>query len=60
MRLGAFLINTGHHLKSWRHPQAQADAGVNIRHYVDTAQPPENLGRPRPASRHSGRKAGEK
>ena len=41
MRLGTFLINTGHHVTSWRHPQAQADAGVNIRHYAEIARTAE-------------------
>src|SRR5262249_45812338 len=38
MRLGAFFNPTGHHVASWRHPDAQADAGVNFRHYVELAQ----------------------
>ena len=28
MRLGAFFNPTGHHVASWRHPDAQAAAGV--------------------------------
>ncbi|MEG1735550.1 MAG: nitrilotriacetate monooxygenase, partial [Comamonas sp.] len=38
IKLGAFLMQTGHHIAGWRHPQAQADAGVNFRHYVQLAQ----------------------
>ena len=41
MRLGAFLMPTGHHVASWRHPQADADAGINFRHYVGMAQAAE-------------------
>ncbi|MEY4091330.1 MAG: hypothetical protein RLZZ496_512, partial [Pseudomonadota bacterium] len=33
MRLGAFFNPTGHHVASWRHPEAQADAGINFEHY---------------------------
>ncbi len=41
LRLGAFFNPTGHHVASWRHPQSQADAGVNFRHYVELAQTAE-------------------
>src|SRR5262245_20675994 len=41
MRLGAFFNPTGHHVASWRHPDAQADAGINFRHYVALAQTAE-------------------
>src|SRR5258708_23162116 len=40
-RLGAFLQNTGHHTASWRHPDAQADAGENFAHYRQIAQTAE-------------------
>jgi alkanesulfonate monooxygenase len=40
-RLGAFLQNTGHHIASWRHPEAQADAGENFAHYRQIAQAAE-------------------
>ena len=33
--MGVFFKNTGHHIASWLHPDAQPDAGVNIQHYVD-------------------------
>ncbi len=39
--LGAFLMQTGHHIAGWRHPEAQADAGSNFRHYVELARKAE-------------------
>jgi alkanesulfonate monooxygenase len=41
MKLGAFFNPTGHHVASWRHPQAQADAGVNFAHYAAISQTAE-------------------
>src|ERR1700674_4538307 len=41
MRLGAFLIETGHHVTSWRHPEAQADAGINFAHYAEITRTAE-------------------
>jgi FMN-dependent oxidoreductase (nitrilotriacetate monooxygenase family) len=41
MRLGAFFMPTGHHVTSWRHPDAQADAGTNFKHYVEIARTAE-------------------
>ena len=41
LHLGAFLQATGHHIASWRHPDAQADAGLNIGHYIELAQAAE-------------------
>jgi len=41
MRLGAFFNPTGHHVASWRHPDAQADAGINFKHYVEITQAAE-------------------
>ena len=41
LRLGAFFNPTGHHVASWRHPDAQADAGINFQHYVEIAQTAE-------------------
>jgi len=41
LRVGAFLYPSGHHIAAWRHPEAQADAGVNFRHYVLLAQAAE-------------------
>ena len=41
MRLGAYFNPTGHHVASWRHPRAQADAHVNLKHYVEIVQTAE-------------------
>jgi FMN-dependent oxidoreductase (nitrilotriacetate monooxygenase family) len=41
MRLGAFFNPTGHHVASWRHPRAQADAGINFKHYVEITKTAE-------------------
>jgi len=41
MRLGAFFNPTGHHVASWRHPRAQADAGINFQHYIDITRTAE-------------------
>ena len=41
MNLGVFLNHTGHHIASWRHPDAQADAAVNLSHYLDLARSAE-------------------
>jgi alkanesulfonate monooxygenase len=41
MRLAAYFNPTGHHVASWRHPRAQADAAVNIKHYVEIARTAE-------------------
>jgi alkanesulfonate monooxygenase len=41
LRLGAFFNPTGHHVASWRHPQSQADAGINFKHYVEIARTAE-------------------
>ena len=41
MRLGVFFNHTGHHIASWRHPDAQADAAVNLNHYLDLARKAE-------------------
>src|SRR4051794_10155325 len=41
MHLGAFFNPTGHHVASWRHPRAQADAGINFKHYVEITQTAE-------------------
>jgi alkanesulfonate monooxygenase len=37
MHLAAYYNPTGHHVASWRHPRAEADAHVNIRHYIEIA-----------------------
>ncbi|WP_437293509.1 LLM class flavin-dependent oxidoreductase [Sorangium sp. So ce426] len=41
IRLGAFLPGAGHHVAAWRHPQAQADGGINFAHYKRIAQAAE-------------------
>ena len=41
MKLGLFIRPCGHHIASWRHPDAQADAGVNFQHFVDMARTAE-------------------
>ena len=38
IKLGMFLRPAGHHLAAWRHPDAQADAGVNFAHFVEVAR----------------------
>jgi FMN-dependent oxidoreductase (nitrilotriacetate monooxygenase family) len=38
IRLSAFLIQTGHHIAAWRHPEVPPDAGSNFRHLVALAQ----------------------
>ncbi|MGE5148052.1 MAG: LLM class flavin-dependent oxidoreductase [Candidatus Eiseniibacteriota bacterium] len=41
MHLAAYYNPTGHHVASWRHPRAQADAHINIKHYVEIARTAE-------------------
>ncbi|GDY13456.1 monooxygenase [Planctomycetota bacterium] len=41
LRLGAFVMATGHHVAAWRHPEAAADAGINIDHYIQLAKTAE-------------------
>ncbi len=38
MKLGMFIRPSGHHIASWRHPRASADAGINFPHFVEMAQ----------------------
>ncbi|TWD46249.1 LLM class flavin-dependent oxidoreductase [Pseudomonas sp. SJZ131] len=38
LKLGAFLMATGHHVAAWRHPEVQADAGLDFAHYKHLAQ----------------------
>ena len=38
IRLGMFLRPAGHHVAAWRHPQADADAGINFERFLKTAQ----------------------
>jgi alkanesulfonate monooxygenase SsuD/methylene tetrahydromethanopterin reductase-like flavin-dependent oxidoreductase (luciferase family) len=41
MKLGAFLMPTGHHIAGWRHPAAAADAGIDVGHMIRLAQTAE-------------------
>jgi FMN-dependent oxidoreductase (nitrilotriacetate monooxygenase family) len=41
LRLGAFIMATGHHIAAWRHPGAQIDSGTNIDHYIEVAKTAE-------------------
>ena len=41
LKLGAFLPGSGHHVAAWRHPNAQADGGLNFKHYQQIAQTAE-------------------
>jgi FMN-dependent oxidoreductase (nitrilotriacetate monooxygenase family) len=41
LRLGVFFHPTGHHTAAWRHPDAQADAGINFQHYKEITQTAE-------------------
>jgi FMN-dependent oxidoreductase (nitrilotriacetate monooxygenase family) len=38
LRLGAFLSGSGAHTGAWRHPQADADASLNVQRYQHYAQ----------------------
>lgn len=41
LRLGAFLMSSGHHLAAWRHPDAKADGGLSFEHFKQVAQTAE-------------------
>lgn len=41
LRLGAFIMATGHHVAAWRHSGSVVDAGINIDHYVELAKTAE-------------------
>ena len=41
MKLGAFLMAGGHHIAAWRHPDAHANAGADIGHFIQLAQTAE-------------------
>ncbi len=38
LKLGAFLMATGHHVAAWRHPDVPANAGLDFAHYKHLAQ----------------------
>ncbi|WP_347557296.1 LLM class flavin-dependent oxidoreductase [Robbsia sp. KACC 23696] len=37
IKLGAFLMETGHHIAAWRHPDALASGGLDFSHYAELA-----------------------
>ena len=41
MKLGLFVRPTGHHIASWRHPNAHIDANVNFERYIEMAKTAE-------------------
>ncbi|MDD0841589.1 LLM class flavin-dependent oxidoreductase [Pseudomonas sp. Gutcm_11s] len=41
IRLGAFLMSSGHHLAAWRHPRAWAGGGLDFEHFKRVAQSAE-------------------
>lgn len=41
LKLGAFLMSSGHHVAAWRHPDAPADGGLNFQHYRRLAETAE-------------------
>lgn len=41
MALGVFLMGTGHHIASWRHPDATADASENVAFFKEVAKKAE-------------------
>jgi len=38
IKLGAFLMETGHHIAAWRHPDAYPAGGLDFSHYAELAQ----------------------
>ena len=41
LRLGAFIMATGHHIAAWRDPEAYAEASVDFAHYRALAETAE-------------------
>jgi FMN-dependent oxidoreductase (nitrilotriacetate monooxygenase family) len=41
MKLGAFLMQTGHHIASWRLPEVPADDGQNFKRFAELAKAAE-------------------
>lgn len=41
IRLGAFLMSSGHHVAAWRYPEARADGGLSFQHFRQLAQTAE-------------------
>ncbi|MEE4409929.1 MULTISPECIES: LLM class flavin-dependent oxidoreductase [unclassified Serratia (in: enterobacteria)] len=42
MKLGAFWYPTGYHIAAWRHPDVQANAGINFQHCAEFARMAES------------------
>lgn len=42
LKLGAFLQATGHHIAAWRHRDAEANAGHDLKHYIRLARAAED------------------
>jgi N-acetyl-S-(2-succino)cysteine monooxygenase len=38
IKLGAFLMETGHHIAAWRHPDGHPSGGLDFPHYAQLAQ----------------------
>ncbi|EID43029.1 LLM class flavin-dependent oxidoreductase [Parageobacillus thermoglucosidasius] len=38
IKLAAYLIGTGMHIASWRHPDAQPTASIDVQHFIKLAQ----------------------
>jgi alkanesulfonate monooxygenase len=41
LKIGVFINAAGHHSAAWRHPDAQADAGMNFEHLLELARTAE-------------------
>lgn len=41
MKLGAILMETGHHVAAWRHPNAGASRVVDVKYYQEMARTAE-------------------
>lgn len=41
IKLGVFLAGTGHHVASWRHPDAPSDASMNLDYFKELAKTAE-------------------
>lgn len=41
LRLGAFLMSSGHHVAAWRHSDGRADGGLSFEHYRQITQTAE-------------------
>jgi len=41
IKLAAYLIGTGMHIASWRHPDAKPTASIDVHHFIQLAQTAE-------------------